>query len=168
LLLNIDQTNLRISFTWSLAMTSYRLNCFPESGGCYKVALMLNLCGADWEPNYVDYFNGETRTARWRDQFNAMGELPVLEHDDEKLSQSGSILFYLVDQFTTFGGRSEKERRDILRWISFRQPQIHKLLRHPQISAGIHPNPSRSGGDDVPTRTYRIHVRDCRQASWPE
>jgi glutathione S-transferase len=49
-------------------MALYRLNCFPESGGCYKVALMLNLCGADWEPNYVDYFNGETRTAKWREK----------------------------------------------------------------------------------------------------
>ena len=42
-------------------MSEYRLYCVGESGNCYKVALMLNICGCDWEPVFVDYFAGETR-----------------------------------------------------------------------------------------------------------
>ena len=37
-------------------MSEYRLYCVGESGNCYKVALMLNVCGCDWEPVFVDYF----------------------------------------------------------------------------------------------------------------
>ena len=40
---------------------------------------MLSLCGADWEPRFVDFFNGETRTPEFR-KINEMGEVPVLEH----------------------------------------------------------------------------------------
>ena len=43
-------------------MADYQLYCFAQSGNAYRSALMLNLIGADWEPNFVDFFNGETRT----------------------------------------------------------------------------------------------------------
>ena len=42
-------------------MSEYRLYCVGESGNCYKVALMLNVCGCDWEPVFVDYFTGDAR-----------------------------------------------------------------------------------------------------------
>ena len=100
-------------------MAGYRLHCFPESGGCYKAALMLALCGADWEPVFIDYFNGETRTAEWRERVSEMGEVPVLEHAGKKLSQSGAILHYLADRLGRFGGETEGERYEILRWILF-------------------------------------------------
>jgi glutathione S-transferase len=35
-------------------MAEYRLHCFAQSGNAYKAALMLALCGADWEPRFVD------------------------------------------------------------------------------------------------------------------
>ena len=44
--------------------TEYTLYCFAQSGNCYKVALALELAGADWAPRFVDYFGGETRTPR--------------------------------------------------------------------------------------------------------
>ena len=40
-------------------MAEYRLHCFAQSGNAYRAALMLNLIGADWEPVFVDFFNGE-------------------------------------------------------------------------------------------------------------
>ncbi len=33
-------------------MTIYRLHYFPESGNSYKLALMLTLCGVEFEPIY--------------------------------------------------------------------------------------------------------------------
>jgi glutathione S-transferase len=76
-------------------MAEYTLYCFAQSGNAYKAALMLNLCGADWEPRFVDFFKGETRTPEFR-QINEMGEVPVLEHEGVRLSQSGVILDYLA------------------------------------------------------------------------
>ena len=73
-------------------MAEYQLYCFAQSGNAYRAALMLNLIGADWEPVFVDFFNGETRTAAYRSSVNKMGEAPVLVHGEKKLTQSGVIL----------------------------------------------------------------------------
>jgi hypothetical protein len=42
------------------------LYCFAQSGNAYKAALMLNLCGANRAPRFVDFFHGETRTPEFR------------------------------------------------------------------------------------------------------
>jgi hypothetical protein len=39
-------------------MTEFTLDCFLESGNAYKVALMLELSGADWAPRRVAFFSG--------------------------------------------------------------------------------------------------------------
>ena len=101
-------------------MAQYTLHCFPESGGCYKAALMLALCGADWRGVWVDYFaGGETRTPEWRQRVSVMGEVPVLEDGDLRLTQSGVILHHLADRTGKFGPQNAEEGREILRWILF-------------------------------------------------
>ena len=105
-------------------MAEYRLYCFGESGNAYKAALMLELCRLPWEPVYVDFFKGETRTPEYRASVNEMGEAPVLEHQGRKLTQSGVILDYLAGITGKFGGESDDQRREIWRWILF---DNHKL-----------------------------------------
>ncbi len=100
-------------------MATYQLYCFGESGNCYKAALMLELCKADWQPIFVDYFNGQTRSPEYRAEVNEMGEAPVLVHGVQKISQSGVILDYLAEQTGKFGPSDEDERREILRWMLF-------------------------------------------------
>ena len=68
-------------------MAEYILHCFAQSGNAYKPALMLALSGADWEPRFVDFFNGATRTPEYC-AINVMGEVPLLEHRGQVLSQS--------------------------------------------------------------------------------
>ena len=108
-------------------MAEYTLYCFGESGNAYKAALMLELCGLDWEPRKVEFFNGETRTPDYRQTVNEMGEVPVLEHGALRLSQSGVILDYLSGQTGRFGAGNDAERREIWRWILF---DNHKLTSY--------------------------------------
>jgi glutathione S-transferase len=107
-------------------VAEYRLYCFAQSGNAYKAALMLALCGADWEPRFVDFFNGEGRTPEYR-AINVMGEVPVLEHGTRRLTQSGVILDYLAERFGKFGPRDGDERREILRWLLW---DNHKLTSY--------------------------------------
>ncbi len=100
-------------------MSEFQLHCFAESGNCYKVALMLELTGRDWEPLPVQYFRGDTRTPAWRESINEMGEAPVLVHGNITLSQSGVILDYLSEITGQYGPESADERREILRWMLF-------------------------------------------------
>jgi glutathione S-transferase len=104
-------------------MAEYVLHCFAQSGNSYKVALMLELNGADWEPVWVDFFNGATRTPELL-ELNVMGEVPILEHGDLRLSQSGMNIDYLSHRFTALAPKSEEERREVLRWTLW---DNHKL-----------------------------------------
>jgi glutathione S-transferase len=105
-------------------MPEYQLYCFAQSGNAYRVALMLNLIGADWEPIFVDFFNGETRTPEYRTKVNEMGEVPVLLRGTKKLSQSGAILTYLAEHSRRFLPRGEDEQLEALRWIIFDNQKI--------------------------------------------
>ena len=92
-----------------------KLYCFGESGNSYKAALALELSGLEWEPVFVDFFNGETRTEKFR-KLNPMGEVPVMVDGDIVLSQSGVVQDYVSSKSGKLGGRSAAARREILRW----------------------------------------------------
>ena len=168
----------------------YTLYCFAQSGNAFKVALMLNLCGAQWTPRWVDFFGGETRTPEYRRDINAMGEVPVLEHRGRRLSQSGVILDYLVSIFGKFGWSNEDERRGILRWILWDnhkltsyiatlrymvtlakvgEPQVHDFLRGRVKSAlgilDLHLGKSPFAAGPVPTIA---DLSMCGYLYWPE
>jgi glutathione S-transferase len=108
------------------AVPEYTLYCFAQSGNCYKVALALELAGADWKPHFVDYFGGETRTPMYR-EINVMGEAPVLEHRGVQFTQSGVILDYVAERFPRFGANGADERREFLRWLLW---DNHKLTSY--------------------------------------
>jgi len=101
-----------------------KLHCFGESGNAYKAALALQLSGLDWEPVKVDFFGGQTRTPDYRTTINNMGEALVLIDGDIRLTQSGVIQDYVSEQSGKFGGRTNEERREILRWVLW---DNHKL-----------------------------------------
>jgi glutathione S-transferase len=98
-------------------MDSYRLHYFPESGNSYKLALILTLCGQSFEPIWTDFGSRVTFTPEWRRTVNAMGEIPVLEEDGAKLTQTGPILLHLAAKYGQFGGRDGATRAEILRWL---------------------------------------------------
>jgi glutathione S-transferase len=100
-------------------MADMKLYSFGQSGNAFKAAFMLSACGCEWEPIQVDFFNGETRGAAYRETVNEMGEVPVLLHNKRKIAQSGAILTYLAKLMGKFGGRDEIEQENILSWILF-------------------------------------------------
>jgi glutathione S-transferase len=100
-------------------MKDFRLYCVGESGNCFKVALMLELCGYKWEPVFVDFFHGQTQGAPYREEVNELGEVPVLEFDGRRMTQSGAILTYLAQLSGKYGGHDEEQRLEILRWMLF-------------------------------------------------
>ncbi|MBU2935908.1 MULTISPECIES: glutathione S-transferase family protein [Pacificibacter] len=93
-----------------------QLYCFGESGNAYKAALTLTLCGIDWDPVYVDFFNGGARTPDYL-AMNVMGEVPYLIDGDVKLSQSGVIQHYAVETSGKLGGKTPEDAREVMRWV---------------------------------------------------
>ena len=95
-----------------------KLHCFGESGNAYKAALTLTLAEEPWEPVFVDFFKGATRSPEFR-ALSVMGEVPVLEDGEIVLSQSGVIQDYISSKTGKLGGKSAAERREVLRWMFF-------------------------------------------------
>lgn len=135
-------------------MAEYRLYCFGESGNSYKAALMLALSGADWEPIRVNYFDGETRTPEFREQVSVMGEVPVLLHRGERMTQSGVILDYLAEQTGRFGARDARERREIWRWLLFDNHKFTSYLATLRWMVGL-----QKSGESAVTEFLRQRVR---------
>jgi glutathione S-transferase len=105
----------------------YRLHGLCQSGNTYKIALLLRFLNEPWEPRFVDFMNGVTRTGEWRETTNEMGEVPVLEDGPRRLTQSGVILTYLASKHGEYGGKTEEDRLEVLRWILF---DNHKLTSY--------------------------------------
>lgn len=97
----------------------YTLHGFCQSGNTFKVAFLLRALNQTWQPRFVDFMNGITRTGEWRDGTNEMGEVPVLDDGDRRLTQSGVILTHLAAKHGAFGGDSDNARLEILRWLLF-------------------------------------------------
>jgi glutathione S-transferase len=112
-------------------MADYELYCFAQSGNAYRVALMLNLIGADWKPVWYDFFGTmPQRTPEFRETVNEMGEAPVLVDNKrgKKLTQSGVILTYLSDLTGKYKPTGEDERLEALRWIIFDNQKVNGFL----------------------------------------
>jgi glutathione S-transferase len=48
-----------------------------------------------------------------------MGEVPILAIGDKNLSQSGAIMIHLAARHGAFGGQSDDEHHEVLRWLFF-------------------------------------------------
>jgi glutathione S-transferase len=100
----------------------YTLHGFSQSGNTYKVALLLQALQQPWSARpvgFAEFTGGLTRTEPWRQQVNEMGEVPVLEVDGRRRTQSGAILSFLAERHGRYGGRDADERYEVLRWLLF-------------------------------------------------
>lgn len=122
-------------------MTVARLHCFGESGHSYKVALALTLTGTPWQPVFVDFFAGETRTPAFR-ALNEMGECPVYVEGDLVLTQSGSILMHIADRTGQLWG-GPGEDREVWRWILWDNHKLSGLVGVTRFLANFVPADKR-------------------------
>ena len=127
-------------------MATYKLHCIGASGNSYKLALYLNCAGLDWEPIGVDFAGGQTRDPDWRAGTNVMGEVPVLEVNGQRMSQSGAILIWLAETTGKFAPADVGERFEALRWILFDNHKftnnyaMHRFQTHSLRSRCIPPS----------------------------
>ena len=103
-----------------------QLHCFGESGNSYKAALALELSGLEWEPVFVDFFNGASRNDEYR-ALNPMGEAPLLVDGDTTISQSGVIQQYISDKTGKFAGTGHA-RYEVLRWVLWDNHKLSSMV----------------------------------------
>ena len=91
-----------------------------RSGNCYKIKLMLNLLGIEYQWQAVDILKGDTQTAGFLEK-NPNGKIPVLELEDGTcLWESNAILNFLADG-SEFLPNEPRLRTQVLQWQFFEQ-----------------------------------------------
>ena len=125
----------------------YTLHGFAQSGNSYKVALLLQALSVPWEARHVpfaDFAAGLTRSDAWRSAQNTMGEVPVLEADGMRLTQSAAILLFLAERHGRYAGSTAAERQEVLRWLFFDNHKFTSYLaswRYMKAFAAAEPDP---------------------------
>ena len=132
-----------------------RLHCFGESGNAYKAALALELAGVDWEPVWVDFFNGGARTPEFR-EINPMGEVPVAEVPEGILTQSGTIQDWVVEETGRYGWSNGAERRAVMRWVIFDNQKVSGMAGPLRFNMNFLPEEKRNA-DVIGFLTMRLN-----------
>ncbi|MCB5198644.1 glutathione S-transferase N-terminal domain-containing protein [Loktanella sp. TSTF-M6] len=120
-----------------------KLHCFGESGNAYKAALTLTLAEVEWEPVFVDFFKGGSRTPEFR-ALNVMGEVPVMVDGDMVLTQSAVIQDYITSKTSKLGAKSADQRREILRWMFFDNHKVSGIAGPLRFNMNFLPADKRS------------------------
>jgi glutathione S-transferase len=90
------------------------------SGNCYKVKLLLNQLGTDFQWQEVDILQGKTQTAEFL-EMNPNGKVPTLQIEENKyLPESNAILCYLADG-TPLWSTEKFKKAKTLQWLFFEQ-----------------------------------------------
>lgn len=68
------------------------------SGSCYKIRLLLNILGQQYEPIPVDFVNKEHKTPQYM-ALNLFGEIPIFEDGELRLRDAQAIMVYLAKKY---------------------------------------------------------------------
>jgi glutathione S-transferase len=122
----------------------YKLHGFAQSGNAYKVAVLLQALRQAWSPVHMpfsEFANGVQRSDAWRQGVNAMGELPILEADGRKLTQSAAIMLFLANRHGEYAGKSGDERQEVLRWLFFDNHKFTSYFASWRFTKSFMPTP---------------------------
>lgn len=97
----------------------YKLFNFQSSGNCYKIRLLLNQLGIEYESINVDILKGESRTEDFL-KINPNGRVPVLQIGEKHLPESNAAIWYLAEKSKLIPS-DRFERAQVLQWMFFEQ-----------------------------------------------
>jgi glutathione S-transferase len=100
-----------------------KLYDYELSGNCYKIRLLLNFLGIDYETRAVDFYPGREHKSPELMQLNPLGQLPIVEDGGQVLRDAQAILTYIAvkyDPSEQWYPVSDPERLgQVAQWLSF-------------------------------------------------
>ncbi|MCR9138891.1 MAG: glutathione S-transferase family protein [Alphaproteobacteria bacterium] len=100
-----------------------KLYDYELSGNCYKLRLLMNMLGVDYEAVPVDFYPGREHKSDWFLKINPLGQLPVLVDDGVVLRDAQAILVYLAAKYDPSGNwypvDDPAKLGDISQWLAF-------------------------------------------------
>jgi len=101
----------------------------PTPNG-YKVSIMLEEVGMDYQVHPIDLARGDQKTAEFL-ALNPNGRIPVIvdrANDDFVVFESGAILMYLAERCGKLLPVEEKARSRVIQWLMFQMGGIGPMM----------------------------------------
>ena len=92
-----------------------------------------------------------------------MGEIPVLEEDGERLTQTAPILLKLAEQYGRFGGETEQEKFEVLRWLFWDNHKLTGYMATYRYHADVHAVAGSAGAEAFPQAARRFPRQFSKQ-----
>jgi GST-like protein len=92
----------------------------------WKISIMLEELGADYEVHAIDLMAGEQKTPEYL-TLNPNGKIPtIVDHEAEDFAvfESGAILIYLAEKYGRFLPIDVKGRSRVIQWLMFQMGHI--------------------------------------------
>lgn len=104
-----------------------KLYDYTLSGSCYKVRLLLDFMGLEYEKIPIDFYPGRQHKKPEFLEINPLGQLPVLEDGDLRLRDAQAILAYLAhtyDETEQWLPRDPAQYGQVMMWLMFAGGEI--------------------------------------------
>lgn len=100
--------------------TTPKLYDFELSGSCYKVRLLANILGLQYEKQNVAFVEKEHKSATYT-ALNPFGEIPIFEDGDLRLRDAQAILTYVAGRYDparTWWPQDPRSQGLVSQWLS--------------------------------------------------
>lgn len=98
----------------------------PTPNG-WKVTIMLEECGLDYELRTLDLGKGEQREP-WFLEISPNGRIPAIRDDGFPVFESGAILHYLAEKTGRFLPETPRERWRVLQWLHWQMGGVGPMV----------------------------------------
>lgn len=100
-----------------------KLYDYPLSGNCYKVRLLLSWLQIEYEKAPIDFYPSAEHKTDWFLEINPLGQIPVLQDDDQLIRDAQAILVHLAANYDNSGNWYPRHEPKILghiqSWLAF-------------------------------------------------
>ena len=104
----------------------------------------------------------------WRRTVNAMGEIPALEEDGVRLTQTAPILLHLADRYGRYNGETAKEKFEVLCWLFWDNHKLTGYMAAYRYQRTFTPKPDPRAYQMGPD-AFGLPLREigfCASAGW--
>ena len=133
----------------------------------YKVAIMLEECGLEYTPHFIDMAAQEQKSPEFL-KINPNGRIPAIVDDGFPVFESGAILIWLAEKTGKFLPTDAKGRSTVIQWVMWQMGGLGPMMGQLNVFKRYFPEHIPAAIDRYERESYRLFgVMDGRLAQSP-
>lgn len=131
----------------------------------YKVAIMLEECGLEYMPHFIDMAAQEQKAPEFL-AINPNGRIPAIVDDDFAVFESGAILIWLAEKTGKFLPTDAKARSTVIQWVMWQMGGLGPMMGQLNVFKRYFPEHIPAAIDRYERESYRLFgVMESRLAT---